>query len=186
VLVTFDPAKEIKNIRRHGVSLTMANRFDWRRELIQAAKFVGGEQRLKILATAGNRVYAGIFIVRNGRPHMISLRPASPRNGESMQRGKPDRENPEWTDEDVRTARRGADVLPAAFLRESDAATAARKGRGPGKRPPRTMVSIRLEQELIAAYKASGPGWQGRMRDVLAGERNAPKMKPTRTVKTAR
>ena len=39
--------------------------------------------------------------------------------------------------------------------------------RGPGKRPALVSVTLRLEQDTVAAYKASGAGWQGRMRKAL-------------------
>ena len=35
--------------------------------------------------------------------------------------------------------------------------------RGPGKRPPKEQVAIRLSPEVLAAFRASGPGWQTRI-----------------------
>jgi uncharacterized protein (DUF4415 family) len=42
-----------------------------------------------------------------------------------------------------------------------------RRGRGPGKKPAKQAINIRLEVEVLEAYKATGPGWQGRMRDAI-------------------
>ena len=49
------------------------------------------------------------------------------------------------------------------------AATVAglRKSRGPNKKPAKEQVAIRLDQELVSALRASGPGWQTRVNTVL-------------------
>ena len=49
------------------------------------------------------------------------------------------------------------------------AATVAglRKSRGPNKKPTKEQVAIRLDQELVSALRASGPGWQTRVNTVL-------------------
>jgi uncharacterized protein (DUF4415 family) len=39
--------------------------------------------------------------------------------------------------------------------------------RGPGKKPTRTPIQLRLPQDALARWKATGPGWQTRMADVL-------------------
>jgi len=41
-----------------------------------------------------------------------------------------------------------------------------RRGR-PKLEKPRKLLSIRLPPDVIASWKASGPGWQTRMADVL-------------------
>ena len=42
-----------------------------------------------------------------------------------------------------------------------------RKSRGPNKKPAKEQVAIRLDQELVSALRASGPGWQTRVNTVL-------------------
>jgi uncharacterized protein (DUF4415 family) len=42
-----------------------------------------------------------------------------------------------------------------------------RQFRGPNKRPVKEQVAIRLDQELVNALRASGPGWQTRVNAVL-------------------
>ena len=41
-----------------------------------------------------------------------------------------------------------------------------RRGRPPVE-SPRQQISIRLEPEVIAKFKATGPGWQRRINDIL-------------------
>jgi uncharacterized protein (DUF4415 family) len=41
-----------------------------------------------------------------------------------------------------------------------------RRGRPPMKNP-KQLLSLRLPPEVIAGWKATGPGWQTRMADVL-------------------
>jgi uncharacterized protein (DUF4415 family) len=65
------------------------------------------------------------------------------------------------------------DLRPASDAFPELAKQAARKRgqRGPQKRPRKVTVSLRLDREIIAAYKAGGKGYQSRMADVL--EKNA-------------
>ncbi len=65
------------------------------------------------------------------------------------------------------------DMRPASETFPELAKQAARKRgqRGPQKRPRKVTVSLRLDREIIAAYKAGGKGYQSRMAAVL--EKNA-------------
>ncbi len=49
-----------------------------------------------------------------------------------------------------------------------------RQFRGPNKKPAKEQVAIRLDQELVSALRASGPGWQTRvnaaLKDWMAGQ----------------
>ena len=44
---------------------------------------------------------------------------------------------------------------------------ALRKARGKNKSPIKEQVAIRLDPEVLAAFRAVGPGWQTRMNAVL-------------------
>ena len=74
--------------------------------------------------------------------------------------GDPD--NPEWTADDFARARPFAEVFPdlAAEIR-----------RNPGGRPksssPKVAVSLRLDQSVVAHFRAGGPGWQTRINAAL-------------------
>ena len=52
--------------------------------------------------------------------------------------------------------------------------SALRNMRGPNKKPAKEQVAIRLDQELVSALRASGPGWQTRvntaLKDWMAGQ----------------
>ena len=39
--------------------------------------------------------------------------------------------------------------------------------RGPQKAPIKEMISLRLDRDVLAAWRATGPGWQARMNDAL-------------------
>lgn len=79
---------------------------------------------------------------------------------------KSDRENPAWTQQTFAGARPAREVLPELF----GAATADKmlKPRGrPKSGNARTSISLRLPPETLARWKATGPGWQTRMAEVL-------------------
>jgi len=45
--------------------------------------------------------------------------------------------------------------------------------RGPGRKPARVAIQLRLPPDVLDAWKASGPGWQTRMAEDLS--RHAPR-----------
>jgi uncharacterized protein (DUF4415 family) len=81
--------------------------------------------------------------------------------------GVPDAENPEWTVEEIRTAKPFAEVFP-------DLAAQLRRGRGPQKTPTKHLVSLRLDADVLARWRATGKGWQARMNATLAA--HAPRL----------
>jgi uncharacterized protein (DUF4415 family) len=82
----------------------------------------------------------------------------------TSKRKRPEPINPEWTKEDFERARPASEVLPA--LVGNPAWEARRRGR-PRVAHPKMMVSMRLDQDVIAALKATGPGWQSRVNAAL-------------------
>ena len=60
---------------------------------------------------------------------------------------------PEWTQE----------MFDRAEIRIGD--KVIRRGRPPGS--TKTQVSLRLDQDVLAAFRAEGPGWQSRMNAAL-------------------
>jgi len=44
---------------------------------------------------------------------------------------------------------------------------ALRKSRGKNKNPTKEQVAIRFDPEVLAAFRADGPGWQTRMNTAL-------------------
>lgn len=71
-----------------------------------------------------------------------------------------DPDNPEITPEQFAQARPFAEVFP-------ELAGAFRRSRGPQKAPTKQLVSLRLDQDVIERFKATGPGWQTRINEVL-------------------
>jgi uncharacterized protein (DUF4415 family) len=77
---------------------------------------------------------------------------------------RPDPENPEWTEEDFRRARPALEVLSKEAV---EAIRRYRGQRGPQKSPTKELVSLRVDRDVVAAYRASGPGWQTRANEAL-------------------
>lgn len=72
-----------------------------------------------------------------------------------------DPDNPEWTEDDFKRAKPPHTLLPADVLK------AFPKTRGPQVAPKKVPVSIRLSPEVVERFKASGPGWQSRIDEIL-------------------
>ena len=76
------------------------------------------------------------------------------------------RDNPEWTVEMIAKARLAKEVLPKIF--GVRAAAAMLKPRGRPKSPEsKVAISLRLSPATLARWKATGPGWQTRMANIL-------------------
>ncbi len=73
-----------------------------------------------------------------------------------------DPDAPEATDEQLVAARPFTEVFPEL------AATMRRTADGrPRSTTPKQPISIRLDQDVIAKFKATGPGWQSRINEAL-------------------
>jgi uncharacterized protein (DUF4415 family) len=73
-------------------------------------------------------------------------------------------DNPEWTRRDFARARPASEVLG----QDAAAALVKRSGRPTlpaGERKER--ITIRLSPDVLAAYRATGAGWQGRIDETL-------------------
>ena len=73
-------------------------------------------------------------------------------------------DNPVWTKGDFARARHLDEVLPAL--------AGAIRRRGKQKTPTKKAVSMRLDPDVVEAYKATGPGWQSRINSDLRKARN--------------
>jgi len=77
---------------------------------------------------------------------------------------KTERDNPEWSEEDFRRAGPALEVLPKGLA----AVLPRRRGqRGPQREPVKQLVSLRLDREVVARFRATGEGWQTRVNEVL-------------------
>lgn len=71
-----------------------------------------------------------------------------------------DEENPEWTAEDFAKSRPISDFpeLAAAFAN-------AKGGRPRGSN--KEQVALRIDKDVLARFRATGPGWQTRINAIL-------------------
>lgn len=73
-----------------------------------------------------------------------------------------DADNPASSDADLAAFRPAAEMLPSAVFER----LTRRPGR-PEAEAKRILVTIRIDPETLAAYKAGGTGWQTRMNEAL-------------------
>lgn len=73
-----------------------------------------------------------------------------------------DPDSPELTEADMASAKPFAEAFPqiAETMRRN-------VGGRPKSANPKQPISIRLDQDVIAKFKATGPGWQSRINEVL-------------------
>ena len=70
---------------------------------------------------------------------------------------------PELTEDDMRNALPVSEIpLLAAFYERM------RGERGLQKSPVKERVGLRLDSDIVAHFRATGAGWQGRINDILA------------------
>jgi len=78
-----------------------------------------------------------------------------------------DDEAPELTDEWFRKARPASDVLPELFDKAA-AQELLKPQRGrPFSASPKEHVNIRLDADVVSAFKRTGSGWQTRLNSAL-------------------
>ena len=66
-----------------------------------------------------------------------------------------------WTEAEFASAVRGAEAGPAMVPER------LLRRRGPQKAPTKEMISLRLDRDVLDRWRATGPGWQGRVNEVL-------------------
>jgi uncharacterized DUF497 family protein len=80
VEISFDAAKNERNVATRGISFEQAARFEWDAALIIAdTRQDYGERRFQALGRIGERLHMLVFTPRSGRAHVISLRRANKR-----------------------------------------------------------------------------------------------------------
>ena len=89
---------------------------------------------------------------------------------------EPDADSPEWTGEDFRNAQPALEVIAEVF--GADMAEFLRRGRGrPRKATPKVNQTLRLDADVLEAFRREGPGWQTRINAILRA--NVPDDSPT-------
>lgn len=74
-----------------------------------------------------------------------------------------DPDNPELGDDFDRKATPVSEALPKAVY----AGLTKRRGRPPGDRPAKVLVSVRVAPDVLERLRASGPGWLVRAEEAL-------------------
>jgi uncharacterized protein (DUF4415 family) len=75
---------------------------------------------------------------------------------------KLDDENPEWTQQDFAKAKPASEVLPPEVI-----AQFRNKGGRPRSENPKEAVKLRIDADVLAKFRESGPGWQTRINGIL-------------------
>jgi uncharacterized protein (DUF4415 family) len=96
-----------------------------------------------------------------------------------------DEENPEWTEADFRRA------VPTRLIHPDLAEWSEKRKqgqRGPQKAPLKQAISIRVDKDVLATFKATGRGWQKRMNAALrmGAERLTPFIRKPATKRSSR
>ena len=79
---------------------------------------------------------------------------------------RPDEDNPEWTREDFRQARPAIEVIGEVFGVDAAESLPRRRGR-PAKTDRKVNQTLRLDADVVDAYRREGRGWQALMNRVL-------------------
>lgn len=148
MLVTFDPQKSERNEAERGISFSMALEFDWNTALVaEDSRRDYGERRFQAVGFIGDA--KGTDMPRKANPERV------------------DRDTPELTDEWFAKARPASKVLPG-LLGKKNATELLKPKRGrPPVADPKEHVNIRLDADIVLAFKAKGPGWQTRLNSAL-------------------
>jgi uncharacterized DUF497 family protein len=78
--ISFDPAKNERNIASRGISLEAAEQFEWDTAMIaEDLRKEYGERRFQALGFIAGRLHVLVFTPRAGKIHVISLRKANRR-----------------------------------------------------------------------------------------------------------
>ncbi len=78
--IVFDPAKDIVNVAKHGISLADADLIEWDTAIIwKDDRHDYQELRMIALAYIGNRLFCVVFVDRYAERRVISLRKANNR-----------------------------------------------------------------------------------------------------------
>jgi uncharacterized DUF497 family protein len=84
--ITFDPAKDASNIRKHGVSLVLASEIDWYEVMARPDNRRDYFELREIGYTViHDRLYCLVFTQRGETMHIISLRKANRREVRDVQ-----------------------------------------------------------------------------------------------------
>jgi len=173
--VTFDPEKSARNTAERGLSFKRVAELEWDAAVIAEDTCRDyGEPRLLVMARLDGRLHGAVVTPRGEALPVINFRRANKRKVKGMakkttndQASRPDEDNPEWTKKDFARARPAADVLPE-FIGEKATEELMRRSRGrPPKADRKVNQTLRLDPDVLEAFRQEGSGWQARINEVL-------------------
>jgi uncharacterized DUF497 family protein len=78
--ITYDPAKNDRNIAERGLSFERVADLDWDTAVaVEDGRRDYGERRLRVLARLDGRLHAAVITLRDDATHVISFRKANER-----------------------------------------------------------------------------------------------------------
>jgi uncharacterized protein (DUF4415 family) len=88
------------------------------------------------------------------------------KNKKADRTARPDEDNPEWTAADMKKARPALEMVGEVF--GARAGAEVRRGRGrPLKEDRKVNQTLRIDPDVLEAYRQQGKGWQTRINIVL-------------------
>ena len=76
--ITFDPAKNARNIHERDLPFELVADLDWETAVsVEDTRKDYGERRLRVLAFLGDRLHAAVITMRGDAMHVISFRKAN-------------------------------------------------------------------------------------------------------------
>lgn len=79
-MTTWDETKRRTNLAKHGMDLADAARFDFDSAVIDEDRDARGEQRFRGIGWIDDRLCCLVYTLRGQGTHVISLRPAEPKD----------------------------------------------------------------------------------------------------------
>jgi uncharacterized protein (DUF4415 family) len=161
--IAFDPAKDLENIRKHGISLQRAEDFDYDsavydvddREDYGEVRFIRSAGWIHF-STHWSSPKPKLAYVPSACAGQRGRRKQNMATNKNHAATRDD--NPEWKNK--RFNMRIGD-LPESLQAK------LRKGRGPQKEPTKVPVSIRLSPDVVERLRNTGAGWQNRVDGAL-------------------
>jgi hypothetical protein len=180
VKIEFDPAKREWTLRERGLDLAKADRiFDDFRLTDEDQREDYGEVRFVTLGALAGAIVVCVCtqrgearrIISFGKHGKMSETPTTPTGYDPDDPGSggydPD-DAPEFTPE---MAARAQIAVGNRIIREADPPLASRRGRPPKSEADRKeLVSLRLSRDVVTWLRASGPGWQTRIEEMLRAQ----------------
>ncbi len=87
--ITFDPAKNERNLAERGLSFERVAELDWRTAIAaEDTRWDCGERRVRVLALLDGPLHVAVVTYRNDATHVISFRKANRKEVERYEQEK--------------------------------------------------------------------------------------------------